>query len=218
MTKQPKYLRNMVPQVKEKYGEEKARTILNHAQSRYEALIEENKDDPPAYSGQKRERIYPCIALFHALVDAGMGREEAAAFVTGYYRRLAERAAPVIRAVLKIPGLYRLVPKLFLNTALKHCVPEAGFLTENRFLSKTEMRFDMVKCPYQDSCVRYGCPELVKGFCDTDDICYGNMHRRLFWGRTKTIGHGDALCDFKLRITEETRPSPHCGTVHETRK
>ena len=105
MTKQPKYLRNMVPELKEKYGEEKARTILNHAQSRYEALIEENKDDPPAYSGQKRERIYPCIALFHALVDAGTGREEAAAFVTGYYRRLAERAAPVIRTVLKIPSL-----------------------------------------------------------------------------------------------------------------
>nr|WP_315434458.1 L-2-amino-thiazoline-4-carboxylic acid hydrolase [uncultured Stomatobaculum sp.] len=123
--------------------------------------------------------------------------------MTGYYRRLAERAAPVIRTVLKIPGLYRLVPKLFFDTALKHCVPQAGFLSENRFLSKTEMRFDMVKCPYQDSCVRYGCPELVKGFCDTDDICYGNMHRRLFWGRTKTLGHGDALCDFSLRITEE---------------
>ena len=135
-------------------------------------------------------------------MDAGTGREEAAAFVTDYYRRLAERAAPVIRTVLKIPGLYRLVPKLFLNTALKHCVPEAGFLSDNRFLSKTEMRFDMVKCPYQDCCVRYGCPELVKGFCDTDDICYGNMHPRLLWGRTKTIGHGDALCDFKLRITE----------------
>ena len=202
MTKQPKYMRNMVPELKEKYGEEKARKILANAERRYAALLEENTDDPPAYSGQKRERIYPSIALFHALADAGMEREEAAAFVTGYYRRLAERAAPVIRTVLKIPGLYRLVPKLFFDTALKHCVPEAGFLSENRFLSKTEMHFDMVKCPYQDSCVRYGCPELVKGFCDTDDICYGNMHRRLFWGRTKTLGHGDARCDFKLRITE----------------
>ena len=202
MTKQPKYLRNMVPELKEKYGEGKARTILNHAQSRYEALIEENKDDPPAHSGQKRERIYPSIALFHALADAGMEREEAAAFVTGYYRRLAERAAPVIRTVLKIPGLYRLVPKLFFDTALKHCVPQAGFLSENRFLSKTEMHFDMVKCPYQDCCVRYGCPELVKGFCDTDDICYGNMHSRLSWERSGTLGHGDALCDFKLHITE----------------
>jgi len=203
MAKQANYLRHMAPRLKERYGAEKAQDILKKAQKRYEVLLAENKDDPPAYSGQKRERIYPSIALFHALVDAGTEREEAAAFVTGYYRRLAERAAPVIRTVLKIPGLYRLVPKLFLNTALKHCVPEAGFLTENRFLSKTGMRFDMVKCPYQDCCVRYGCPELVKGFCDTDDICYGNMHRRLFWGRTKTLGHGDALCDFSLRITEE---------------
>ena len=193
----------MAPRLKERYGAEKAQDILKKAQKRYEVLLAENKDDPPAYSGQKRERIYPSIALFQALADAGMEREEAAAFVTGYHRRLAERAAPLIRTVLKIPGLYRLVPKLFFDTALKHCVPEAGFLSENRFLSKTEMHFDMVKCPYQDSCVRYGCPELVKGFCDTDDICYGNMHRRLFWGRTKTIGHGDALCDFSLRITEE---------------
>ena len=203
MAKQANYLRHMAPRLKERYGAEKAQDILKKAQKRYEVLLAENKDDPPAYSGQKRERIYPSIALFHALADAGMEREEAAAFVTGDYRRLAERAAPVIRTVLKIPGLYRLVPKLFFDTALKHCVPEAGFLSENRFLSKTEMHFDMVKCPYQDSCVRYGCPELVKGFCDTDDICYGNMHRRLFWGRTKTLGHGDALCDFSLRITEE---------------
>lgn len=203
MAKQANYLRHMAPRLKERYGAEKAQDILKKAQKRYEVLLAENKDDPPAYSGQKRERIYPSIALFHALADAGMEREEAAAFVTGYYRRLAERAAPVIRTVLKIPGLYRLVPKLFFDTALKHCVPQAGFLSENRFLSKTEMHFDMVKCPYQASCVRYGCPELVKGFCDTDDICYGNMHRRLFWGRTKTLGHGDALCDFSLRITEE---------------
>lgn len=216
MTKQPKYLRNMVPQIKKKYGEEKAREILANAERRYAALLEENKDEPRAYSWQKRERIYPSIALFHALLDAGMGREEAAAFVTGYYRRLAERAAPVIRTVLKIPGLYRLVPKLFFDTALKHCVPEAGFLTENRFLSKTGMRFDMVKCPYQDSCVRYGCPELVKGFCDTDDICYGNMHSRLSWERSGTLGHGDARCDFKLRITEGYRSRRSAEPVHKT--
>lgn len=218
MTKQPKYLRNMVPQIKEKYGEEKAREILTNAERRYAALLEENTDEPRAYSGQKRERIYPSIALFHALVDTGTKREEAAAFVTDYYRRLAERAAPVIRTVLKIPGLYRLVPKLFFDTALKHCVPEAGFLTENRFLSKTGMRFDMVKCPYQDSCVRYGCPELVKGFCDTDDICYGNMHSRLSWERSGTLGHGDALCDFKLRITEGYRSRRSAEPVHKTGK
>lgn len=65
------------------------------------------------------------------------------------------------------------------------------------------MRFDMVKCPYHDTCVKYGCPEIVKGICDADDICYGNMHPRISWDRTKTIGHGDGVCDFKVHIKEK---------------
>ncbi|MCR5053314.1 MAG: L-2-amino-thiazoline-4-carboxylic acid hydrolase [Lachnospiraceae bacterium] len=41
---------------------------------------------------------------------------------------------------------------------------------------------------------------MVKGFCDADDICYGNMHPKISWDRTKTIGHGDGVCDFKVHI------------------
>ncbi|WP_035799127.1 hypothetical protein [Butyrivibrio sp. NC3005] len=31
--------------------------------------------------------------------------------------------------------------------------------------------------------LKYGCPEIVKGFCDADDICYANMHSKLSWDR-----------------------------------
>ena len=31
------------------------------------------------------------------------------------------------------------------------------------------MCFDMLACPYQDTCVKYGCPEIVAGFCRADD-------------------------------------------------
>ena len=58
MAKQANYLRHMAPRLKERYGAEKAQDILKKAQKRYEVLLAENKDDPPAYSGQKRERIY----------------------------------------------------------------------------------------------------------------------------------------------------------------
>ncbi|MBR1938421.1 MAG: L-2-amino-thiazoline-4-carboxylic acid hydrolase [Spirochaetales bacterium] len=44
----------------------------------------------------------------------------------------------------------------------------------------------MVKCPYHDMCTKYGCPEIVKGFCDADDICYGYN-----------------LCDFKVHTREK---------------
>ncbi len=40
----------------------------------------------------------------------------------------------------------------------------------------------------------------VKGFCDADDICYGDMHPRISWNRTKTIGYGDDVRDCKASI------------------
>ena len=63
-------------------------------------------------------------------------------------------------------------------------------------------RVDMTKCSYHDICVQYGCPELCPCFCDSDDITYANLHPKLFWHRTGTLGRGNACCDFCLRIKE----------------
>ncbi|MBQ2606773.1 MAG: L-2-amino-thiazoline-4-carboxylic acid hydrolase, partial [Oscillospiraceae bacterium] len=48
-------------------------------------------------------------------------------------------------------------------------------------------------------CKRYCCPEITTAFCDGDDAGYGNLHPRLIWGRTKTIGRGDECCNFLLQ-------------------
>ena len=64
------------------------------------------------------------------------------------------------------------------------------------------MCFDMLACPYQDTCVKYGCPEIVAGFCRADDEAYGHMHPKLKWGRTKTLGQGGDCCDFRLTIEQ----------------
>ena len=58
----------------------------------------------------------------------------------------------------------------------------------------------MLDCPYQDTCVKYGCPGIVAGFCRADDKAYGHMHPELKWGRTKTLGQGGDCCDFRLTI------------------
>lgn len=203
MSKQVRYLKQVARHLEEKYGKEKAQSIIAKALKRYDDLIEENKDEPKAYYMHTRERIYPSIAVFDALLDAGIDRKEAEEFVTEYYRWRSEGVAPKIRAIFKIPGLYRIVPKFFFRMTQKSFGPQAGFASENQYLGNDELRFDMIKCPYFDTCVRYGCPEIVKGFCDADDICYGNMHPRISWDRTKTIGHGDGVCDFKVHIREK---------------
>ena len=48
------------------------------------------------------------------------------------------------------------------------------------------------------SVARYNCPELCHCFCDSDDITYEGLHKKLVWRRTKTLGRGNECCDFCL--------------------
>ncbi len=200
MGKQVRYLRQIISHLEEKYGKEKTASIMEKAKKRYEELLEENKDEPKEYYMHTRERIYPAIAVFDAMTKEGIDRKETADFLVDYYKWRSSSLAPLIRKAFRIPGLYKIVPKFFFNMTNKSFGPDAGFASQDPYLSKTEVRFNMTKCPYNDKCTKYGCPEIVRGFCDADDICYGNMHPKLSWERTKTLGYGYDVCDFKVRI------------------
>ncbi|MBR0172503.1 MAG: L-2-amino-thiazoline-4-carboxylic acid hydrolase [Lachnospiraceae bacterium] len=200
MAKEVKYLKQVVAHLEKRYGSEKTKAIMDKALKRYDEIVEENKDEPEVYHIHTWQRIYPGIAVFDAMTSEGIPREETADFLNDYYRWRASGMAPKIKAIFKIPGVYRFVPKFFFNMTQKSFGPQMGFRSEDKYLARDEMRFNMVKCPYNDKCTQYGCPEIVKGYCDADDICYGNLHPRLTWERTKTIGHGDDVCDFKIRV------------------
>ena len=202
MAKRVKYLVQVVPHLEERFGSSKAQAIMHKAFVRYDELVEENKDEPKACHMHTRERIYPAIAVFDAMIGEGIDRAETADFLVGYYTWRAGGMARMVKSLFKVPGLYRAVPKFFFNMTKKSFGPQAGFASEGECLSKDEMRFNMVKCPYMDACVRYGCPEIVRGFCDADDVCYSDMNPQISWERTKTLGYGFDCCDFKVRIKE----------------
>ena len=56
------------------------------------------------------------------------------------------------------------------------------------------------ECPYYDTCTEYGCPELCRCFCDSDDISYTGLHPKLIWERSMTLGRGNDRCDFCMKI------------------
>ena len=200
MAKRVQYLDQIGPHLEGRSGGAMTGALMNRALARYDELLEENADEPKAYHMHTRERIYPAIAAFDAMLAEGIDRAEAADFLVGYYTWRAESKARMVKGLLKIPGLYRVLPKVFYALTQKAFGPEAGFSARNGFASRDEMRMDMVRCPYMDTCVRYGCPEIVRGFCDADDVCYANMHPRLSWERTKTLGYGHDVCDFRIRV------------------
>ena len=174
--------------------------VLASALARFETLCAENADETKAVQMHTRSRIYPAIAVFEALVAVGTSREDAAQLILDFYMTRAQKPARAIQKLLKIPGLYRVVPKLFLIGVNKMFGPEAGFKAKHYETENGCFQMDMLECPYRNICRKYGCPEIVPAFCASDDVAYGNMHPKLIWGRTKTLGRGDDCCDFKLTV------------------
>lgn len=202
MAKQVRYFSQITAHLNQEFGEEKSQMIIQKAVQRYEELLEENKDEAKERYIHTRERIYPAIAFFDAMISEGIERKTAADFLVEYYKWRSAKLAPFIQKAFSIPGLYKIVPKFFLSITEKSFGPKAGFSSKDHHLSRNEVSFNMTRCPYFDTCKRYGCTEIVRGFCDADDICYGHMHPKISWDRTKTIGYGYDCCDFKVTIKD----------------
>ena len=152
------------------------------------------------------ERAEALKAAYHARLNAL--RAENADASLEKQRHLESQILPgiaayeVLQSLMRIPGLYRRVPALFAKGTRKLFGESAGFAAKELQVSGGVWRIDMVRCPYHDTCVRYGCPELCPSFCDSDDITYGALHPRLLWRRTQTLGRGDPRCDFCLKFDE----------------
>ena len=158
-----------------------------------------------AHAGDAREKrehlegqILPGIAAYETLQTV-MPKAEALQTVHAYVERRAWKLKAMMQKIAKIPGVYRLVPGLFTKGTRKMFGDAAGFAAVEHQTSGGVWRIDMVKCPYHDTCVQYGCPELCPCFCDSDDITYDGLHPKLIWHRTRTLGRGDDCCDFCVK-------------------
>ena len=178
---------------------------LNWAlEKRLAELREENAGATPEEKFHLESQILPGIAAYQVLQTV-LPREEALATLHGYVEERAWKLRKGILGLMRIPGLWRRVPGLFARGTRKFFGSAAGFAARELEVTGSVWRIDMTKCPYHDACVRYGCPELCPCFCDSDDITYGDLHPRLLWRRTETLGQGGGRCDFCLKIKEDGR-------------
>ena len=167
--------------------------------ARLNVLLAENADASKEKQYHLKRQILPGIAAYETLRRV-MPKEEALQTVHGYVEELARTSHKQLAALLHIPGLYRLVPGVFVKSTRSVFGPAAGFDSKELQVGNGIWRVDMMKCPYHDTCVAYGCPELCCCFCDSDDISYTGLHPKLIWHRTKTLGRGDDRCDFCMKI------------------
>ena len=186
----------------EEIGKERAGHIAVKAQERFRKLCLENASDPKALRVHTFKRIYPAIAVYKALTEDGIDQEKAAWYIREYFQRFAASFVPHLQRAIRIFGLAKRIPALFMKISVKSFGTDAGFEYEFPESSVHEARFNIVRCPYYETCKRFGCSEITRAFCDGDDAGYGNLHPKLIWGRTKTIGRGGDCCDFLLKYME----------------
>lgn len=167
--------------------------------SRLEILKKENSNAAPEKKYHLEGQVLPGIAAYEILQSV-MSKEEALKTVHSYVEEKAYKFREKMVKLLYIPGLYRMVPYFFTKGTKKLFNEKAGFSAVEHKTSEGVWRIDMVKCPYNDNCIRYGCPELCGCFCDSDDITYDNMHKNIIWHRTKTLGRGGDCCDFCVKL------------------
>ncbi len=188
--------------LKERYGKDLGEKIYSTASKRFEEICKENENEPKAMHSHTRAKIYPATAIFEAQMKHGVVRQVAISFIMEFCKNRSENYAKIVRKIMKIPGIYKKMPMTFGKMTKKKFGVNQNFEQTFHELSPKEMRFDMTKCPYADIFTKYDCPELTVAFCRGDDIVYGNMHPKLKWYRTKTIGDGDNCCNFKITVVE----------------
>ena len=176
-----------------------AKQLNNAFDMRLSALLAENAGASKEKQYHLKRQILPGIAAYETLQRV-MPKEEALQTVHGYVERLARTSHKQLSALLHIPGLYRLVPGVFVKSTRIVFGPAAGFDPKELQTGNGIWRVDMMKCPYHDTCAEYGCPELCRCFCDSDDISYTGLHPKLIWERTMTLGRGNDRCDFCMKV------------------
>ena len=130
----------------------------------------------------KKKHCKPFTAMWSM---ARTGHKQLAALL-----HIPEASAPV--------PAYRLVH--FISSTRSVFGPAAGFVPKELQTGNGIWRVDMMKCPYHDTCADYGCPELCRCFCDSDDISYAGLHPKLIWERSMTLGRGNDRCDFCMKV------------------
>jgi len=93
---------------------------------RLSALLAENAGASKEKQYHLKRQILPGIAAYETLQRV-MPKEEALKTVHGYVERLARTSHKQIAALLHIPGLYRLVPGVFVKSTRSIFGPAAGF-------------------------------------------------------------------------------------------
>lgn len=182
------------------FPEEKAEKIWRRCRSRLAKIYRKYPDLPRGVRTHTDAFIFPVAAIYLTVKE--YSKEIAFDIVKESMLAISTKRGEKLKKMMKIPGFRYFFLGMWEPVSRKKFGKEAGF--ENVFYPKVkgEFRMDITACPYHKYLTELGCPEINPLFCDNDVYTYGALPGLRFI-RTKTIGSGGDLCDFKLMIDKK---------------
>lgn len=164
--------------------------------SRLETLLAENDLNDKMLAGHLKRSILPAIAFHSALTGHGCEKKDSAERIRSSVINDAKSSASFFQVLGKIPFFFSLM-RVMVKKGIQLNYGKSGWDFVWKRDDPEAIVWDCRRCFYADVFQKYGMPELTEIFCESDDVVYGNIPG-VRWGRTKTIGKGDTICDFSL--------------------
>ncbi len=184
-------------EIVKRLSQDECERIWRDAHKRLYKMYADHVDLPKGVTMHTDSFIFPAAAIYLAMkeVDPGMAYD----VMKKIMAEKSGKTGKMLAKFCRVPGFKKFFLGMWDSMSHKMFGETAGF--KNVFYPKEKkcFRMDITQCPYHKYLTELGCPELNVLFCENDVQSYGNLPGLKF-SRTKTIGAGDELCDFKMEI------------------
>jgi len=181
----------------EKWGELEAAMFAARVQVHYDELYAHRpRFAHRALRAHLEGNILPGLALYHTLLEEDDEQEAVLAEVESLFQ-VAFSGLPKLMPLLgRLPDPF-VVFRRAAHWVLRRSFPPQGWEMEPVEDSDRCFAFNVHRCFYLEVLTAYGAPELTKLYCKMDDLAYNALPSSVTWERTRTLGRGDAYCNFR---------------------
>jgi hypothetical protein len=173
-----------------------SQALRGEAEKAYAKLLLENDLSNKMLAKHLKRSILPAIAVYDTLLSADWRKEDAFRLIRDSVLESAKPMAKAFHAAGRLPFFFSLLRKMC-PSSVQSQFGEPGWRMEWKRNDQCAIEWNCHSCFYADVLGRYDRSELLPIFCESDDVTYGDIPG-VTWGRTRTIGSGAELCDFRF--------------------
>ena len=189
------YARKWEKWLARRYGTQEARRLIFEAESVYEkAWAEDVRQWGRGNQKSLRLRILPVLSIYKVLLEEGGDPEKVLEEVEELIRvSFFTSMLQGIRMLNLLPNPFPIIRPSLRWMTMEDYLPGSQEVVED---SRDCFALNVYRCFTLDTLTAHGAPELTTLFCNTDDWLSEAMPK-VSWERTKTLGRGDEVCDFR---------------------